>query len=147
MKYLKPFLALLATAVLVANSAYANIKVDVLPNKIPNTIQFKLGQADGDSATLFFPNSSLPAKFLCYFAANNNEQFKGITAHITSNKDTLEFMPGTDDTMEAGKSDAKMFTVASAIGNDKIGSINITLEGDMSALKAKIITMICTMHK
>ena len=150
MKYMKLFLTSLVGTLLVANSVYADAKNshDILPNKIPETIQFNPAQPGGDKATLFFPNSSLPAKFLCYFAANNNQQLKGISARITSEKDKIDFMGNSNDNlMEAGKNDVKMFAVTAAIGSDKIGRVDITLEGDKSALQAKMITMICTMRK
>lgn len=148
MKHYKSFLMLLASSLLMTSIAYANPlnRHDMLPNNIPESIVFNLTQPGGNSAEIFFQNSSLPAKFLCYFTSDGNQQFKNITASITSTNSKVEFMPGVDTTMTPGKTDVKMFTVSS-LQHTGTGSIVIALEGDIPANKGKTITMICTMHK
>lgn len=148
MKHFKQFLAVFIVAAVVTSNAYAVFNgYDMLANSVPQTMVFNTAQSDGNRVTLYFPSSALPAKFLCYFTENNNQQLQGISASITSENSRIDFMPGTEPTMEAGKSKVKMFTVTSTTRNKTTGSVDFTLNGDLSTLKTKAITMICSMRK
>lgn len=127
-------------------SSYAAFNQMIAPNKIPKTIILHTAQANGDVATLSFPNSSLPAKFLCYFSVNNQEG-SDVIVRIDSAEDNIEFLPGTNDLMESKANEVKMFTITSAIGNNPTGQIHFTVEKNNSRLSNNAISITCTMHK
>lgn len=146
MKYFKPFLMLLVVGLFAINSAYAALpnKHNMLPNNIPESIQFNLAQNGGNTAEIYFQKTSLPAHFICYFAPPNNKAYKGLTASISSDTANVIFQAGTDPLLVGGGTDVQMFTVDSSIGKGNVGNIVITLDGKANI---EIATIVCAMQK
>ncbi|MBP9726829.1 MAG: hypothetical protein KBD83_05145 [Gammaproteobacteria bacterium] len=146
MKYPKQFFALLLASLLASSISQAATSKEIRPNQVPQSVKFYLSQPEGKIVTLTFQNSALPAKFLCYF--DTSPQTKGIRASITSDNNILDFSSdGSSNIMEAGKSKPAMFTVASATGNQRKGSVTFTLDMSGSKFRGNSISMTCTMSK
>ncbi len=146
MKYLKLLFASLMIGLLTVNIAAANPlnKLDILPNNIPTSVEFMIVKNGDNAAEIFFPKTAVPAHLYCYFAPPNNVQYKGIVAHFTSDNAKIIFQPGVGPTLAGGGSEVKIFTVASVAGNGNIGSVIITLDGD---IKVNTATIMCAMQK
>lgn len=146
MKCIKLLLTSLSVGFLTVSVAHANLanKYDILPNNIPTPIEFTIVKNGDNSADIFFPKTAVPAHLYCYFAPPNNQQYQGIVAHFTSKNTRITFQPGMDQTLAGGRHDVKIFTVEQVAGNDNMGNVTITLDGDINIPSA---TIMCAMQK
>jgi len=144
MKLFKPLLISFALNVFATQVLYANPilnRHNMLPNNIPEVIQFKVDQKE---AEIFFQKTSLPAQFHCYFAPPNNQEYKGITAHFSSDTAIITDQLGKGNILKGGTTDVELFSVLSMAGNRNLGSVKISLEGD---IKTPTVTIMCAMHR